>query len=181
MRISFMILNGHFKFISMQKKQDKVSHNIIDKSICYLFFHYSSVGYSDVTKFQAYSLPSPRASLFPLFKFFIPLDNDIEAVIEFLELFKGTGGGVWPKKKLKFLIWTYFHIWIMGKQMLFTESEKNILVPRYDLSKSAVFCDFFAKCIGNPGILGIWKFASKSFNSLPVYPLKPIFAMKVAF
>ena len=44
--------------------------------------------------------------------------------------------------------------------MLFTELKKRILVPRYNLSKSAVFHDFFEKCIGNPGILGIRKFAS---------------------
>ena len=35
-----------------------------------------------------HTLPLPRACPYSLFKFFIPLDNDIEAVIEFLELFK---------------------------------------------------------------------------------------------
>ena len=41
------------------------------------------------------------------------------------------------KKKLNFIIWSYFNIWIMGKQMLFTELKKLFLVPRYDLSKLA--------------------------------------------
>ena len=33
--------------------------------------------------------------------------------------------------------WSYLNIWIMGKQMLFTELKKLFLAPRYDLSKLA--------------------------------------------
>ena len=69
-------------------------------------------------------------------------------------IIKGVGGGP-AKKKLNSFILTYFHIQIMGKQELFTEFKIFFLVPRYDSSKSGTISRFFAKCIGNPGILGI--------------------------
>ena len=57
---------------------------------------------------------------------------------------------VWPKK-YNVLIWTCFHIWIMGKQMLFTELNKKILWCRDKTCQSPqYFIIFFPKCIPIP-------------------------------
>ena len=64
------------------------------------------------------------------------------------EFIKGVGGaGVWPNK-IEISHLNIFSYLDYGEANAFYRIEKrNILVPRYDLSKSAVFCDFFAKCI----------------------------------
>ena len=69
----------------------------------------------------------------------------------------------------------------MGIQELFTESKKLAVTPRYKPTKSHRILRNFAKCMGNPGISGVWKFASKQQNSSPFCPYFLIFGKNLAF
>ena len=69
----------------------------------------------------------------------------------------------------------------MGIQELFTELKKITVVPRYEPAKSRRISRNFAKCMGNPGIWGVWKFPSKHMYSSPFCPYFLIFGQKLAF
>ena len=60
-----------------------------------------------------------------------------------------------PAERIKFFHLNLFSYLGYGGVVAFYRIQKPYQVPRYDLSKLGTILRFFAKCIGNPGILGI--------------------------